>query len=76
MKIDCNSCKYIYITENEQTDKKEEHICKKYNVRVFHGIVKTFNFNEKHDGKLYPCTKCKEDNYKYYSNRYFREVIK
>lgn len=70
MEIDCNRCKYITITEYEQTDKKEHHICLKYNIRIFHNIVKAFK--GVHDDKLYPCIECKQDDYKYYSNRYFR----
>jgi len=71
MKIDCNSCKYINITEYEQTDKKEHHICLKYNIRIFHNIFTVYRRGI-HDSKLYPCIECKKDNYKCYSNRYFR----
>lgn len=32
----CNECEYLNPTEQEQTKKKEHHICQKYNVRVYH----------------------------------------
>lgn len=70
MEKDCNNCKYINITEQEQTDKKESHICKKYNIRIYHNVIKAINGI--HEDKLYPCFECIKDSYKYYSNRYFR----
>lgn len=66
--IDCNNCKHININEHEQSDKKEDHVCKLYNVRVFHNIVKAFMGI--HDNKIYPCLKCKDDNYKNYENKF------
>lgn len=55
--INCNYCKNINITELQQTDKKENHICEKYNKRVFRRGRK---FN------IFPCNECLEDDCKYY----------
>ena len=64
--VDCNKCKHLNITEKEQTDKKEDHICLKYGRRVLHHNF----FGEKSTEILYPCTKCCNDNYKNYEVRY------
>ena len=64
--MDCNNCKNLNITEKEQTDKKEEHICLKYNIRVLHHNL----FGEKPNERLYPCTKCCTDNYINYEERW------
>ena len=69
--IDCNECEYLSITEAEQRHiqkvikKTFEHICIKYNKRVFHnhnGFVEGRN----HNSFIYPCEEClketKDDN--------------
>ena len=33
---DCNNCAFCIPKEFEQTEKKEFHICKKYNKRLYH----------------------------------------
>lgn len=63
--VDCNKCKHLNITEKEQTDKKEVHICLKYNKRVFHNSYKHI----KHREFLYPCKMCENNNYESYENR-------
>lgn len=63
--VDCNNCKHISLTEEEQTDKKEHHICLKYKIRIFHNIVS--QYRGRHTKRLYPCLRCREDkciNYK------------
>ncbi len=32
----CGNCRNLSVTELEQTDKKEPHICLRYNKRVYH----------------------------------------
>lgn len=59
--IDCNNCKYLNITEKEQSKDKEHHKCLKYNIRIFHNIVSEYRGNPKQ--RLYPCLKCTEDKY-------------
>lgn len=62
--VDCNNCKHLNITEREQTNKKENHICLKYNKRVFH------NANTiKHEKMIYPCLDCLNDSYSNYGIR-------
>lgn len=56
-RIACNYCRNLNITELQQTNKKENHICEKYNKRVFHRGRK---FN------IFPCNECLEDDCKYY----------
>ena len=63
--MDCNKCKNLNITEKEQTDEKENHVCLKYNARVFHN---SYMIREKTE-KLYPCWNCWNDNYIYYKER-------
>lgn len=61
--MDCNDCEYLNITEEEQdeifkkTGKKPNHICEKYNKRVYHEI---FSWKFPHH-KIYPCIECKEE---------------
>lgn len=58
--IDCNKCRHINITENEQVY-NEPHICTFYNKRVMHRVT--------HRGqtlaKLFPCPECIADNFMY-----------
>jgi len=46
----CNDCKHINMTEEEQKDNSKCHICLKHNVRVIHGCKK--------GNYIYPCLKC------------------
>lgn len=63
--MDCNKCKNLNITEKEQTNKKEDHMCLKYNRRVLHN-----NFRGKEPTeRLYPCVQCCDDNYMHYEER-------
>lgn len=65
--IDCNNCKHLNIIEFEQVDKKQNHICNKYKMRCFHNIVSLYR--GKHNPKIYPCGKCKDDKYKEFIKR-------
>lgn len=64
MYYDCNNCEYLNITEEQQeeiykkTGEKPDHICTKYNKRVFHEV---FLRDQLHH-RIYPCIKCKEEN--------------
>ena len=64
MNIDCNTCTNLNITEQEQTDKKEWHKCKKYNSQLLH-----LCHSKDHNPKLYPCTECKQDGYEHFNRR-------
>lgn len=55
--IDCNNCRNINMTEDEQTDNKKNHYCTKYNTRVLHN-------GEPY--KIFPCIKCVMDMYREY----------
>lgn len=57
--VDCNKCKNLNITEEEQTDKKKNHICLKYKTRIYHNSYMIKDTM----GKLYPCRDCWNDNY-------------
>jgi hypothetical protein len=53
----CNECRYISITEEEQHRKSVDisHVCTKFNVRVLH--------RDNHTGQndfIVPCRQCKE----------------
>lgn len=62
--MDCNKCKHLNMTEKEQVDKRKDHICLIYNKRVFH------NSNTvKHDERLYPCWKCRDNDYACFEDR-------
>lgn len=63
--IDCNDCRHLNITEKEQTDNKENHICLKYNKRVFHNSYMIRENTE----KLYPCWNCWNDSYINYETK-------
>lgn len=52
--IDCNNCRFLNLTEQEQTNKREPHICDLYNTRVLHNTL----LNKT---KLYPCRDCIKD---------------
>jgi len=56
--IDCNDCKNLSLTENDQIDKRQPHICKHYNKRVFHGASKAI-----HNPYIFPCKDCEIDNF-------------
>jgi hypothetical protein len=45
----CNDCKYCIPKEYLQTNKKENHMCKLYNVKLFH--------KDKHP-KIFKCSMC------------------
>ena len=70
--IDCNECKYLSCTEEEQNNLRQAlgmtaiHMCTKYNKRVFHNH-NTFELRTKnHSSYIYPCDEClketKDDN--------------
>lgn len=50
----CNECKWISITEEEQKKDKKPHKCIKHKVRLFH---RSNNPKTIHDF-IYPCDKC------------------
>ncbi len=62
--IDCNKCKYLSCTEDEQDHLKRvfgetiPHVCIKYNKRVLHIAGATRSLN--HSRYLYPCDECIE----------------
>lgn len=60
--MDCNNCIHLNMTEGEQTDKKEPHICYLYMQRVFH--MNPIKFNGKHNKFIYPCRQCEDDGFK------------
>ncbi len=64
----CNYCKYINMTEEEQNLIKEKlpHICKFYNKRVIHRL--TSRKYESHNF-IYTCEECEKDNYKNFKKR-------
>jgi hypothetical protein len=50
----CNKCKFINITEEQQTDKRIDHICQIYMKRVLH---RSNNPKVVHNF-IYPCEEC------------------
>ena len=50
----CNECRYINITEEEQTDNKRRHVCTIHVVKLHH---KSNNPKIKHT-YIYPCDDC------------------
>lgn len=52
----CNKCKHINFTEDEQHSicKSVDHICSKYNRRVFHRSQNPHIYHE----HIYPCNEC------------------
>ena len=68
MLADCNECKYLSCTEEEQTSLRYAlnittiHMCTKYNKRVFHNHNGFIN-GRNHSSFIYPCEECvKEEN--------------
>ena len=65
MLVDCNNCKYLSCTEEEQNNIRHAlnittvHICTKYNRRVFHNH-NGFVAGRSHNSYLYPCDECIE----------------
>lgn len=58
--VNCNECKFISITENQQQiDKLKDHICLNHNIRVVH---RSNNPKIEH-GYIYPCDKCNGENF-------------
>ena len=57
----CNDCLFISLTEEEQENTSEKHICLKYDRRVFHRS-KTLE-HLKHNF-LYPCKECNGKDFK------------
>lgn len=56
--MDCNKCKNISLTEADQTDNRQLHVCKYYGVRVYHGALTVI-----HSPILYPCKECRADDF-------------
>lgn len=50
----CNNCKWINVTEEEQDKNKNPHICLKHKTELFH---RSNNPKINHD-YIYPCNKC------------------
>lgn len=63
---DCNDCKWLNITENEQRlgIKKGYHVCKYYQQRLKHRTSRI-----EHDWFIYPCDECFKDNFANYGVR-------
>ena len=65
MLVDCNNCKYLSCTEEEQNNIRHAlnitavHTCTKYNRRVFHNH-NSFIEGKNHNSYLYPCDECIE----------------
>ena len=59
--INCNYCKFINITEDEQigVNKYNNHICFKHNVRLFHRS----NIPYVKHNFIYPCEQCGGNNF-------------
>lgn len=62
---DCNQCEHLNLTEQEQSQTKEPHICQFYNTRVLHNAHR-----QPHNSKLFPCIECVKDTYKEYKPKY------
>lgn len=57
----CNECKFINITEEEQEKDKKPHVCLKHNTRLFHR-----NNNPKiNHSFIYPCNQCNGENFEF-----------
>jgi hypothetical protein len=54
--IDCNDCGFCFPKERDQTKEKEPHMCKKYNLKLYH----LCSWNP-HDPFIFPCEKCIDD---------------
>ena len=60
--MDCNNCIYININEDQQneiyknTGNKPDHICTKYNKRLFH-----FARTKEHSSVIYPLEECDKE---------------
>ena len=71
MPADCNECRYLSCTEEEQNNLRlalnitAVHMCTKHNKRVFHNHNGLIN-GKKHSSFIYPCEEClreaKDDN--------------
>ena len=65
--MDCNDCKYLSCTEEEQNNLRHAlnittlHICTKYNKRVFHGHNSFIN-GKMHNSFIHPCEECLKEN--------------
>ena len=70
MPADCNECKYLSCTEEEQNNLRQAlnittiHMCTKYNKRVFHNHSAFETRTKNHSSYIYPCEECvkEEDN--------------
>lgn len=68
MQPDCNNCRWLNLTEEEQQIVKHrsyanEHSCVYYGTRVIHRA-----YNHRHDPFIYPCNKCYDDKFAYYEH--------
>jgi len=57
--IDCNDCKHITITEEQQfagKNAKIPHECIVYDERLFH-----YSSMKDHNRKIFPCQQCQKD---------------
>lgn len=50
----CNMCKWVSITEEQQIDKKVDHRCLKHKVKLFHRSSNPRIFHS----YIYPCVEC------------------
>lgn len=68
MQPDCNNCRWLNITEEEQQIVKHrsyanEHSCMYYGTRVIHRA-----HSHRHDPFIYPCDRCYNDNFIHYEH--------
>ena len=66
---DCNECKWLNMTEQEQRRDKKAlfgHICRGYEKRVLH---------ERDSERLYPCKECEKDDFKGFESRAEIEIV-
>lgn len=50
----CNECKWVSLTEEQQKYNRIDHVCLKYETRVYHRSTCTSIFHS----FIYPCKQC------------------
>lgn len=68
LQIDCNDCRWLDLTEDEQQELGDKchryHYCTYYRKRVYHETN-----NLIHNPRLYPCKECEKEKHEHYQRR-------
>lgn len=69
--VNCNECRYINLTEEQQTDKTLNHMCRLHGVRLLH----MSNNPKIPHAYIYPCFTCNGKDFEKRNNQYINLTL-